>query len=407
MYRTDYPYVVAPRSNGETDAFARKVITMKRSRELINHVERPILLLVVLLTAPIAACGASASSGEETSNSSGGIQFQEDSGRHFNHPGNILVSDQFNNRVIEMNRKGAIVWQFGLGPSDVSAASIVGVNDAQRVGRLTLMAGTGAPPGTEPNCAAGCADNRVVLVDEDGRIVWQYGQFGVTGAEDNQLNTPVQATYLPSKAVLITDQANSRIIEVSVKTKKIVWQYGMTGTPGMGPNQLNNPNAAELLENHHILISDENNNRAIEVDREKNVVATFTAGGTLSGVAFASRLENGDTLITDSNNNRIVEVDARDKIVWQYATNGATGSNSNPLPTRAVRLADGHTLISDQFNHRVIEVSHAGHIVASYGTLNTPGYGTRNANQGLSGPYDAKAVRDYTGLTPPFGHDFD
>jgi hypothetical protein len=124
-------------------------------------------------------------------------------------------------------------------------------------------------------------------------------------------------------------------------------------------------------------------------------------------VAFASRLENGDTLITDSNNNRIVEVDAGDKIVWQYATNGATGSNSNPLPTRAVRLADGHTLISDQFNHRVIEVSHAGHIVASYGTLNTPGYGTRNANQGLSGPYDAKAVRDYTGLTPPFGHDFD
>ncbi|HEV3191761.1 MAG TPA: hypothetical protein VGY54_14725, partial [Polyangiaceae bacterium] len=214
---------------------------MKRSRELINHVERPILLLAALLTAPIAACGSSASSTEDTSNRAAALQFQEDFEKHFNQAGNILVSDQFNNRVIEMNRKGAVVWHFGFGPSDVSAASIVGVNDAQRVGRLTLMAGTGAPPGTEPNCAAGCADNRVVLVDEDGRIVWQYGQFGVTGAEDNQLNTPVQATYLPSQAVLITDQANSRIIEVSVKTKKIVWQYGMTGTPGMGPNQLNNP----------------------------------------------------------------------------------------------------------------------------------------------------------------------
>jgi PQQ-like domain len=379
---------------------------MKPSRELINHVGRPVLLLGALMAAPTGACGSGPSSPEGTNKSS--IALQEDSEKHFNHAGNILVSDQFNNRVIEMDRKGAIVWQFGLGPTDVSAASIVGVNDAQRVGTLTLMAGTGVPPGNfEPTCTAGCADNRVVLVDEDARIVWQYGQFGVTGGEDGQLNTPVQATYLPRRAVLITDQGNSRIIEVSLKTKKIVWQYGMTGTPGIGPNQLNNPNAAELLENHHILISDENNNRAIEVDRRKNVVATFTAGGTLSGVAFASRLENGDTLITDSNNNRIVEVDASDKIVWQYATNGEKASNANPLPTRAVRLANGRTLISDQFNHRVIEVNHAGHIVASYGNLNAPGYGTLNSSQGLNAPYDAKVVGDYTGLTPPFGHDFD
>jgi len=381
---------------------------MKRAREFINHVELPALLVATaatLMTAPIAACGSSVTSSEGTSNTSAGLQ--EDSEKNFNGPGHVLVSDQFNNRVIEMNRKGHIVWQFGLGPTDVSAASIVGVNDAQRVGSLTLMAGTGAPPGTEPNCAAGCADNRVILVDEDGRTVWQYGQFGVTGAEDDQLNTPVQATYLPSHAVLITDQGNSRIIEISVKTRKIVWQYGMTGTPGIGPNQLNNPNAAELLENHHILISDENNNRAIEVDRNKNIIATFTASGTLSGVAFASRLENGNTLVTDSNNNRIVEVDSNDKIVWQYATNGEKQSNANPLPTRAVRLANGHTLISDQFNHRVIEVNHAGHIVTSYGKLNTPGYGTTNASQGLNAPYDAKVVGDYTGLTPPFGRDFD
>jgi outer membrane protein assembly factor BamB len=358
------------------------------------------------MAVPMAACGSGPSSPEGTNNSSAGLK--EDSEKQFNHAGNILVSDQFNNRVIEMDRKGAIVWQFGLGPSDISAASIVGVNDAQRVGRLTLMAGTGVPMGTfEPGCAAGCADNRVILVDEDGRIVWQYGQFGVTGVEDNQLNTPVQATYLPSKSVLITDQGNSRIIEVSVETKKIVWQYGMTGTPGSGANQLNNPNAAELLENHHILISDENNNRAIEVDRDKNIIATFTAGGTLSGVAFASRLENGHTLVTDSNNNRIVEVDASDAIVWQYATNGEKGSNASPLPTRAVRLANGRTLISDQFNDRVIEVNHAGHIVASYGNLNTVGYGTLNASQGFNAPYDAKVIGDYTGLTPPFGHDFD
>jgi hypothetical protein len=313
----------------------------------------------------------------------------------------ILIADQFNNRVIEVDARGNILWHFGLGPSDISARSIVGVNDAERVFHgLTLMAGTGAPPGTEPLCPSGCADNRVILVDRRGHIVWQYGQFGVTGAGPNQLNTPVQATYLPNGDVLITDQVNERIIEVT-HDHDIVFQYGQTGVAGAGPGQLNNPNSAELLENGHILISDENNNRAIEITRGGSLVSTFTAGGTLSGVAFASRLADGHTLITDSNNNRIVEVDASDKIVWADTTNLQPGSNANPLPTRAVRLEDGTTLISDQFNHRVILVDHAKHILAQFGTLNQLGFGTSNTQQGLNAPYDAKVIGDFTGITAP------
>src|SRR5713226_117453 len=84
----------------------------------------------------------------------------------FNKRGDLLIADQFNNRVIEITPAGKIVWQFGLGPNDVSAQSIVGTNDAQRVGHLTLMAGTGVPAGLEPLCPSGCVDNRVLLVNE-------------------------------------------------------------------------------------------------------------------------------------------------------------------------------------------------------------------------------------------------
>ncbi len=121
----------------------------------------------------------------------------------------------------------------------------------------------------------------------------------------------------------------------------------------------------------------------------------------MSGAAFASRLPNGDTLITDSNNNRIVEVNRNDQTVWQYITNTLPGSNPSPLPTRAVRLRNGNTLISDQFNNRVIEITTAGKIVFQQGALNVPGSGF---NQ-LNGPYDAKVIGDFTGLSPPF--DFD
>jgi outer membrane protein assembly factor BamB len=325
-------------------------------------------------------------------------------GSGFNQPGNILITDQFNNRVIEIDPTGNIVWQFGNGPGDTSANAIVGTNDAERVGDHTLMSGTGIPAGATTNCKNGCVDNRVILVDQGGNIVWQYGQFGVTGFGSNQLNTPVQNTFLPSGNVLITDQGNERVIEVRPTNNAIVWQYGQNGVVGNGRNQLSNPNAAELLANGHILISDENNNRAIEVTHTtpSRIVATFTAHGTVSGVAFASRLANGNTLLTDSNNNRIVEVDRFDNPVWQYFTNTRPGSNPSPLPTRAVRLANGNTLISDQFNDQVIEVSLSKVIVASYGTINDPGFSSKTAVE-MNAPYSAYVIGDYTGITPPSG----
>ena len=322
----------------------------------------------------------------------------------FNQPGNILITDQFNNRVIEIDPAGNIVWQFGRGPGNTTTSSMIGTNDAERVGTLTLMAGTGIPPGVPASvtthCKKGCADNRVLLVDQQERIVWQYGEFGVTGTGPNQLNTPVQNTYLHESNgddhVLITDQGNGRIIEVRRSDKAIVWQY----------DGLNNPNSAELLVNGNILISDENNNQALEVTHTtpSTVVHTYTTAGGMafSGVAFSSRLPNGHTLITDSNNNRIVETDEGGTVFWQFFTSARPNSNPAPLPTRAVRLAGGDTLISDQFNNQVIRVDSAGVIVVSYGTINDPGFNPSTALTKMNGPYSAYVIGDYTGMTPPF-----
>jgi hypothetical protein len=332
--------------------------------------------------------------------------------RHFNQPGNILISDQFNNRVIETDTAGNIIWSFGLGPHDFSARSIIGVNDAQRVGEFTLMAGTGTPADVIPEAPDGVPDNRVILVDPFGKIVWQYGQFGQAGSGPNLLDTPVQCTWLPNAHVLITDQANNRIIEVNLK-KQIVWQY--PGSNTSDADQLNGPNSAELLENGHILIADQGNNRAIEVTRGDKIVRTFTAGDTVDTVAFASRLKNGHTLLTSAGTFRIVEVDANDNVVWDYFTDTDPFSVPAPLPTRAIRLHNGDTLISDQFNNRVIRVNKAKDIVASYGLPlaggdpigNNVGYDLHTTQNGLYSPYDAKVVGDYTGLTPPFDFDGD
>jgi hypothetical protein len=319
----------------------------------------------------------------------------------FNQPGNILIADQFNNRVIEIDKKGEIVWSWGLGPHDFSANSALGVNDTERVGQDTLMAATGIPPKVDPFCKKGCPDNRVMLVDPGGNIVWQYGQFGVSGSGPNELDAPVQATWTPNKTVYITDQSNQRIIEVDMKNN-ILWQYGTTGVAGSRFDELNSPNSAELLDNGNILIADEGNNRVIEVDKAtKNVVATFTAQGTLNGPAFASLLPSGQIRIADGGNNRVIAVDKSDNVKFQYVTNAQAGSNPNPAPSQAVKTMKGDIVISDQFNDRVIVINMAQKLLAQYGTLDVAGYGTTSAQQGLFAPYATKVIGDYTGLTPP------
>jgi hypothetical protein len=350
------------------------------------------------ITLSVVAAGAPAgATGSASHGSQGG----------FNNPGNVLIADQFNNRVVEVDRNHHVVWHFGNGSSVAGPDSIVGTNDAERVGDLTLIAGTGTPAGADPDSCGpvkfpnGCPDNRVILVNQDGDIVWQYGKAGVGGAGFNQLNTPVQATALPNGNVLITDQSNERVIEVN-REHEIEWQYGMTGTTGNAFNQLNNPNSAQLLSNGHILIADENNNRVIEVTRSRKIVWQYGSGDPnvttpLNGAAFASRLPNGHTLITDSNNNRIVEVTKKKSVVFTYVTTARKGSMTMPLPTRAVRLRNGDTLISDQFNDQVIEINREGEIVFAQGHIQQDG----NKFNQLNAPYDAKVIGDYTGLTPP------
>ena len=312
----------------------------------------------------------------------------------FNAKGNVLISDQFNNRIIEVNPATRnIVWSFGANNSSdgtVNDTTVVGPNWAERLsGGRTLIAGTGIGAGASPDLPAGAADDRVFVVNKAGEIVWQYGQAGVAGNGTNQLDTPVAAIQLPNGNYLITDQANNRIIEVN-KAKKIVWSYG-------NDTLLQDPNSAELLKNGHILIADENNNRVIEITRSGKIVWQYN--GTIQAAAFASRLPNKVTLITDSGNSRILKVNKTNDTIFEYFTNTDAGSNTAPLPSNAVQLKNGNIMIADQFNHRVFEINCAKKNIWQYGMINAPGNGVNMTNA----PYTAFVIGDYTGQTVPQG----
>ena len=90
-------------------------------------------------------------------------------GGGFNQPGNVLITDQFNNRVVEVDRNKHIVWSFGSNDPTLcnpGPGAIIGTNGAERLADgFTVIAGTGIPPGASSFLPGGCVDNRVIVVD--------------------------------------------------------------------------------------------------------------------------------------------------------------------------------------------------------------------------------------------------
>jgi hypothetical protein len=262
--------------------------------------------------------------------------------------GNVLIADQLDNRVIVVDRQGNILWQFGNGDSVPGPSSIVAPNDAELLPtNEVLMAGTGTPVGGEPGCRpGGCVDDRVIIVD--------------------------------------------------YSTKQIVWQFG-GHAGGSGSGQLTGPTSAVLVptaSGDHVLISDQGNGRVVEVDRtSKQIVWQFPrrgdGGSYTCSPQSAERLLTGNTLIADQGGNRIVEVSPPGEIVWQYPE--VINVAALNFPSSASRLPDGHTLIADTNNNRVLELDDQKNIVWSYLTITrtplgnaslaTPTSAVRLANQ--------------------------
>ena len=74
-----------------------------------------------------------------------------------------------------------------------------------------------------------------------------------------------------------------------------------------------------MLENGHLLVTDNGNGRVIEVDRAtQQVVWEYNTGLNMLIEGCAYRLPGGgNTLITDSGNRRVIEVTPEKAVAWE------------------------------------------------------------------------------------------
>ena len=201
---------------------------------------------------------------------------------------------------------------------------------------------------------ADTTNNRVIEVTAKGEVVFSSEQWGAgqgTLSDGSHLHYPNDAHLLADGSLFITDRNNDRCLQVD-REGNVVWSY-------KGP--LKHPHNCDRLENGNVTIANSDGNSALEVDRKGIVVWEYQPSESpLSWPRDADRLANGNTLITDSKNARIIEVSPAGQIVWQYQS----GHYANFYD--ADRLENGNTLIADQQHHQVIEVDQRGKIVWSF-----------------------------------------
>ncbi|HEX5525749.1 MAG TPA: kelch repeat-containing protein [Solirubrobacterales bacterium] len=137
--------------------------------------------------------------------------------------GDILVSEVNGSYIDEITRTGKLVWSLQL--------PIAYPSDPQQLGPdLYLVADYSNPGG-------------IYEFTRQGKIVWSYHPE----SGNARLNHPSLAERLPSGDIAVNDDYRQRVVIIDPHTKKIVWQYGVTGHAGRGPNHLHIPDGFDLL----------------------------------------------------------------------------------------------------------------------------------------------------------------
>jgi outer membrane protein assembly factor BamB len=201
------------------------------------------------------------------------------------------------------------------------------------------------------------------------KVTWQYGTPGKPGMGAGYLFSPDDAFKLPNGDVMVADIKNCRVLEIS-PDKKIVRQYGKTRECLNKPGFLAAPNGDTPLPNGHVLISNIMSKSVVELDSNWNLI--FSLVLPLAYPSDPQLTKAGNILVADyTNPGKIIEITRTGSVLWEY--DGENGVLLNK-PSLAIELPNGNILSNDDYNDRVIVINkQTKKIVWQYGVTKKPG----------------------------------
>lgn len=276
-------------------------------------------------------------------------------------PGDLLIADRGNDRLLIVNPQKKVLWQMTINPGGVFGVNSLGPDDSF------------ITPDHKHIIINEENNNVIALIDiKTKKIVWTYGHPGVAGSQPGYLNTPDDAYMLPNGLVSVADIKNQRILFINPKTNQIVKQYGITGYRYHNPpKSFEAPNGDTPLPNGGTLVTEIGSGYTGQGYADYiNPNGTMRYSVNLPLVAYPSDtqlLPNGNLLVADySTPGRVIEVTPQGKVVFNYyKTSGPAALNS---PSLAMPLPNGDIVLNDDFNDRVVIIDpKTGKIVWQYG----------------------------------------
>jgi len=203
--------------------------------------------------------------------------------------GAIVLADTTSNRILEVNRRGEILFtseSWGDGTGKLSDGSHLWYpNNIHPLDDHTFMV-------TDRN------NDRFLIVNREGQVL-QSGAWG--------FRHPHNCEPLANGHMIVANSDDNTVDEMDGEGN-LVWRYD---------RGLDWPRDANRLPNGNTLIGDSKNSRVIEVTPEGETVWEYQLGH-FSNVYECHRLANGNTLIADQQHQQVLEVNSAGETVWAF-----------------------------------------------------------------------------------------
>jgi hypothetical protein len=302
-------------------------------------------------------------------------------------PGDLVIADRGNNRLLIVDPRGHIVFRFPR-PGDQ--------------GHLYYDDDTFVEPGGEW-IIANEEDNHAIIEINLRRngMKLLFGHPGEPGAGTTHVNTPDDAYMLPDGTFTVADANNCRIL--FIHAGRIVRRYGSAVECRHDPpHRFGSVNGDTPLPNGGVLVSEIQGSWIDEIGPEGRLLWAHKA--PVGYPSDPQPLPGGRILLADySNPGHVLIIDRHGHVLWRYGP--STGFGRLDQPSLAMALPNGDIAVNDDYRHRVLVIDpRTNRIVWKYGHTDRPGtaYGHLNTPDGMDFvPLNPNGTPDFAAVVHP------
>jgi hypothetical protein len=205
-------------------------------------------------------------------------------------------------------------------------------------------------------------NGKLAIVARDGHVEWQMPWDGIHDVHASAAGT------------LMVQQGPSKIVEIDVAKRKIIWAYD-SATANGNRGQRVEVHAFQPLAGGRVMIAESGPARIIEIDRAgtllREIKLKVKHPHPHTDTRLARQLGDGHYLVCHEGDGAVREYDHAGRVTWDYSVplfgeSQKPGHGPEAFGNKcfaAVRLPNGNTLISTGNGHGVIEVTPLKQIV--------------------------------------------